>query len=137
MREINYIVVHCTASISTATVDAIRREWKELGWQLPGYHYIIDRKGIVTQLADCSQVVNGVFGNNQNSIHVAYIGGQYTDDRTIQQRGALIYTLKSLLRAFPTATIVGHRDLSNSKVCPQFNAVEEYRYLADEILFEE
>jgi len=137
MREINYIVVHCTASIPTATVDAIRREWKELGWQLPGYHYIIDSKGIVTQLADCSQVVNGVFGKNKNSVHVAYIGGQHTDNRTIQQKAALICTLKSLLRAFPTAIIVGHRDLSNTKLCPQFNVMEEYSNLVDEVLLEE
>ena len=41
-RNIKYIVVHCTATPTTTTVESIKRYWKEQrGWgDTPGYHYL-------------------------------------------------------------------------------------------------
>lgn len=144
MRKINRIFIHCTGSQKGATVDSILRTFKVLGWKNPGYHYLIDAEGKVIQLLSHDKIANGVKGYNANSIHIAYIGGidktgrQY-DSRTDAQKKAIITTLQNLRRLYPSAVILGHRDISPDtnrngiveqceyiKGCPLFNAKEEY-----------
>lgn len=91
MRKIERIFVHCTASNQNATVNDIKAEFKRKGWKNPGYHYLVDKEGIITQLLDDSKVSNGVKGYNSTSINVAYIGGidssgKGVDNRTEQQK---------------------------------------------------
>ena len=81
MRTIKNIFVHCTASQQTATVQQILREFTQRGWRTPGYHYIIDPKGILTQLVAEDRISNGVKGYNSESINVAYIGGIDANNR--------------------------------------------------------
>ena len=53
MRAINYIVVHCTATQPTATVEAIKKYWRDvMKWKTVGYHYIIKADGEVVNLLD-------------------------------------------------------------------------------------
>jgi len=54
LRNIKYIVVHCTATPTTTTLESIKRYWKEQrGWgDTPGYHYFIKRDGTIVQLLD-------------------------------------------------------------------------------------
>ncbi len=136
MRKINYIAVHCTATAQSATVESIKRYWKEqLGWKSPGYHYIIDSKGEITQLLDCAEVSNGVRGHNSETINVCYIGGvdgenKPIDNRTRQQCGKLRFLIRKLKELHSNAIIQGHRDFPNvAKACPCFDAKEEYKDL--------
>ena len=124
MRDIKYIVFHCTATGQDATVEGILRYWKErLGWKNPGYHFLIEPNGEVHQLQPLSKPSNGVRGYNKNSIHISYIGGKDEDDRTVEQVVAQKALLKSLLAHYPKAEYLGHRDFPNvSKSCPRFNA---------------
>lgn len=132
-RNIKYIVLHCTATSQTATVDAIRQYWStQLGWRNPGYHYIIDSKGEVHQLLDEDGVANGVRGYNAESIHVSYIGGisqtgEAIDNRTPEQ-GISMYKLVVHLRAkYPKAKLLGHCDFPGVvKSCPCFDAQQWY-----------
>lgn len=126
MREIKYIVIHCTATERTAEVESIKRYWKErLGWKSPGYHFIIDKDGNVTQLQHLDKLANGVKGYNKESIHVSWIGGKHRDDRTHQQHQALRKIIKELHEKFPEAEIKGHRDFKGvSKSCPRFDVKE-------------
>jgi N-acetylmuramoyl-L-alanine amidase len=72
MKKIEYIVVHCTATLSTASVSAIQRYWREvLSWRNPGYHYLIEADGETHKLQDEEKPTNGVKGYNHNSIHVS------------------------------------------------------------------
>jgi N-acetylmuramoyl-L-alanine amidase len=81
-------------------------------------------------LATDDKVTNGVQGHNATSLHVSYIGGKDSDDRTIQQRQAIAGVLLSWLQKYPKARICGHRDFPGvAKECPQFNAEKEYGYL--------
>ncbi|MCO5230149.1 MAG: N-acetylmuramoyl-L-alanine amidase [Chitinophagales bacterium] len=136
MRQIDYIVVHCTATPQSATVSSMQRYWHaELGWKMPGYHYIIKADGQVVSLLPVSQVSNGVKGYNSKSINVAYIGGvdntgKAIDNRTTAQKNSLINLLTELKGNYPHAIIQGHRDFPGvKKDCPSFNAKAEYMTL--------
>ena len=131
MREIKYLVVHCTATAQSATIAAIIRYWKEhLGWRSPGYHKIITPSGAVVTLAGDERVCNGVKGYNRESLHVSYIGGADGDNRTPEQKAALLQVLTDWKRTYPEAVIQGHRDFPKvAKACPSFDARLEYREL--------
>lgn len=133
MRVIKYIVVHCTATPQTTSIDSIKNYWKKnLGWKMPGYHFIIKPNGEIVQLLDISKVSNGVQGFNSQSINISYIGGvdktgKPLDNRTEAQKNALICKLKELKKQFPNAKIQGHRDFPKvAKACPSFDAKKEY-----------
>jgi N-acetylmuramoyl-L-alanine amidase len=130
-RTINYIVVHCTATAHNTKVENILKYWKKIGWKNVGYHYLIEANGKVNQLAEESQITNGVKGYNSQSIHVSYIGGKSEDDRTEKQKDSLKIIVRQLKDKYPNAKVQGHRDFltkgkSGWKNCPQFNAIEEY-----------
>jgi N-acetylmuramoyl-L-alanine amidase len=130
-REINFIVVHCTATQPEAKIADIKRYWKEvLGWKTPGYHYIIDRNGDVTKLVSESVVANGVKNHNSHSIHLSYIGGidrkgKPFDNRTKAQEAAMFDLIVDLSERYPNAKILGHRDFVGVvKACPSFDVKE-------------
>jgi N-acetylmuramoyl-L-alanine amidase len=141
MREINFIVVHCTAGPQDQKTTDIKAYWANiLGWKSYGYHYLIGKDGTVENLTDISKPTNGVKGWNANSIHVCYKGGQGgKDNRTTEQKAALVRILSMLKKQFPKAKICGHRDFSPDrnkdgkitpnefiKLCPCFDATKEY-----------
>ena len=123
MRDIDYIVFHCTATSQNTKVSSIKKYWKEkLGWKNPGYHLIIEPNGNLVQLAPFHMVVNGVRGHNHNSIHVSYIGGKNEDDRTSDQIRTQKTVLKLLRQFYKDAKIMGHRDFEGvKKSCPRFD----------------
>lgn len=136
MREIKYLVVHCTATPQTTSVESIKHYWKtQLGWRMPGYHFIIKPSGEVVRLLNIEQVSNGVKGFNSVSVNISYVGGidknnKPIDNRTPKQKKALLELLKELKKDFPKAIIQGHRDFPNvKKACPSFDAKEEYKNL--------
>ncbi|MDA6068644.1 N-acetylmuramoyl-L-alanine amidase [Flavobacterium sp. AC] len=133
-RNIKFIVVHCTATSQNTSISAIQSYWKnQLGWKMPGYHFIIKPDGELVQLLPIEQVSNGVQGFNSQSINISYIGGVDqknipTDNRTLAQKATLLKKLKELKLKFPLAKIQGHRDFPNvHKACPSFDAIKEYK----------
>ena len=119
MREIKHIVVHCSGGTQDATVEAIKKYWKKKGWKNVGYHFIIDKDGVETQLQSIAHPTNGVKGFNANAIHVCYIGGiekgKAVDTRTDAQKQKLRLRVNALKAQFPNAKVLGHRDLSPDK----------------------
>lgn len=130
MRQIDNIVLHCTAGPQTQTVASIRGWWRSLGWKKDGYHFLIKPNGEVVNLVPIEQPSNGVAGHNYNSIHISYIGGidgngKAVDNRTDAQKQSQILLLQKLRKQFPTAEIKGHRDFPGvTKSCPSFNVRE-------------
>lgn len=126
MRDIDFIVLHCTATQPTATVAGILRYWRaELGWQNPGYHYLVAADGTVHHLQPLAQVANGVKGLNHRAVHLSYIGGidpqgRPADTRTPAQHEALRGVLETLLHELPQAQVAGHYHFAN-KACPSFD----------------
>lgn len=128
MRQIKYIVLHCTATPQSTTIKSIQRYWQNfLGWKNPGYHFIIKPSGEVVELLPISKVANGVKGYNSAAIHISYIGGvdkyqKPLDNRTGNQIQSQITLLRALNCKFSAAEIKGHRDFPNvKKACPSFD----------------
>lgn len=144
MRQINNLVLHCTATGTDATVSAIKNYWKEhLGWNNPGYHYIIGRNGYRHILLDVNEIANGVAGHNEDSIHISYIGGideygRAFDNRTrdqIQEQETLLRELLMILKEYQNKKpcILGHRDFEGvKKACPSFDARKEFAHLVND-----
>lgn len=145
MRTIERIFIHCTAGNQNATVEDLTREFKQRGFNNPGYHYVIMPRGRIEQMLPEEEVSNGVRGYNSTSINVAYIGGidrngNAIDNRTSEQKKSLVDLLKQLRERYPKARIMGHRDISPDKngngiidpwerikECPCFDAITEYK----------
>lgn len=130
MRKINYLVIHCTATVQNASIEAIKRYWKEvLKWRNPGYHIMVKPSGEIVYIHPIEKVANGVAGYNTNSIHISYIGGvrgkEPVDNRTPEQKEALKKIVLELKSKFPDAEIKGHRDFLTPgpkwKDCPSFD----------------
>jgi N-acetylmuramoyl-L-alanine amidase len=133
MREIKYIVLHCTAGPQNQSVEVIQAYWKSLGWKSPGYHHLIQSDGTDAQLLAIEKPSNGVKGFNSHSIHISYIGGveviktvnssgrpvhvlgKAVDNRTPEQIQTQIRLVKKYKAMFPKAKILGHRDFSPDK----------------------
>ena len=136
MRDINYLVVHCTATQPDAKIESIQNYWrKNLGWKSPGYHYTIKADGEIVPLLSIDKVSNGVAGYNSQIINISYIGGidktgKPKDTRTEEQKSSILKLLKDLKKRFPSAKIQGHRDFPKvAKACPSFDAKKEYSVL--------
>lgn len=136
MRNINEIIVHCSATPEgrQVTVGQIRSWHKQRGFKDIGYHYVVYLDGSIH--AGRSEAVVGAHctGHNRNSIGVCYIGGMTKDmkaakdTRTEAQKKALVQLLKQLKKKYPGARIYGHRNFA-SKACPSFDAKKEYQDL--------
>ncbi|MEA9414379.1 MULTISPECIES: N-acetylmuramoyl-L-alanine amidase [unclassified Flavobacterium] len=136
MRLIKYLAVHCTATSQNTSISSIQNYWKnQLGWRMPGYHFIIKPDGEVVSLLPIEQVSNGVQGFNHESINISYVGGidekvVPKDNRTLAQKASLLKLLTELKQKFPKAIIQGHRDFPNvKKACPSFDAKKEYQHV--------
>ena len=147
MRDIDYIVVHCSATSFGKDLDVedIDRMHKRRGWSGVGYNYVVKLDGTIQNGRPLEKIPAHVKGFNRNSIGICYIGGldengKPSDTRTDKQKEALLFKLLTLKRLFPYAKIVGHRDLSPDrdgdgvverhewlKACPCFDAAEEYK----------
>jgi N-acetylmuramoyl-L-alanine amidase len=141
MRNIKYIVLHCTAGAPQQKTESIRDYWRRvLGWKTVGYHKLVNEDGTIETLQPDNLPTNGVRGFNQTSIHICYKGGlNGIDTRTPQQKESLLKLVKEYKNKYPTAFVLGHRDLSPDlnkdgkitpnewvKICPCFSAINEY-----------
>ena len=133
MRNINKIIIHCTATHEGQSVTAKQVDsWhKKRGWSGIGYHYLIGLDGTIEEGRPLEQIGAHTKGQNRNSIGVCYVGGldkegNPKDTRTEQQQDALINLITDLKERFPGATVHGHREFS-AKACPCFDAKEEYK----------
>lgn len=145
-REINLIVVHCSATradrdVTAKDIDSYHRVSGLSSW---GYHYYVRKNGAIERMRDESEPGAHACGHNSRSIGVCYEGGldpngRAADTRTSFQKRSLLALLRSLKADYPEAEIKGHRDLSpdtngNGRVdrwervkeCPCFDAMEEY-----------
>ena len=128
-RKIDYIIVHTSATAPNATSAGMRKYWSEgLGWNRPGYHYLIDQEGNVENLHPEEDISYGVAGFNSHAIHVCWIGGvtrdkRAIDNRSVLQKHALEKLVKQLMEKYPKAKIAGHHNFDNNgkKACPCFS----------------
>lgn len=140
MRELNRIILHCTATPSwrEVSVDEIRRWHVEgNGWSDIGYHYVILLDGTVARGRPLDVAGAHVKGHNKDSIGVVYVGGtdvtgQPQDTLNSNQLFGLYKVVTSLRNLFGPLTLHGHNEFSD-KACPSFIVSEKLPYLVDHV----
>ena len=132
MRNINKIILHCTATPEgrDVSVETIKKWHTDKGWSDIGYHYVVSLDGLVEEGRPVVRQGAHVRGHNKHSIGVTYVGGcdknmDPKDTRTDKQKEALEVFLKSLMNEYPNSTLHGHNEFS-SKACPSFDVQKEY-----------
>jgi len=143
----NRITIHCTATKPSFNcgADVIDQMHKARGWSMIGYHYVIRRNGMIEEGRPESRQGAGVRGHNSNNLHISWEGGlneetgKPEDNRTDEQKIALVSLIRDITARYSIEDIRGHRDYSPDldgdgviesfewlKACPCFNAIEEY-----------
>lgn len=131
-----FIVHHTTAGSSSGSPeDVVRFHMETRGWRSCGYHFLIDAAGTVTPTlhrnaigAHVGDIGFGRLKMNSRSIGISWIGGLSHDDRTAAQKEALLSLTAKLVDFWPTAEVLGHRDLiarfgaKTAKACPWYDA---------------
>ena len=135
MRQINKIIIHCSATPEgrKTSAEEIKSWHLERGFSDIGYHYIVHLDGLISYGRNIEKIGAHSRGQNKMSIGVCYIGGldeclDPKDTRTPQQKESLLILLKTLKKLHSKAVIYGHRDFSE-KACPSFNAFDEYKFI--------
>jgi len=135
MRELNKIILHCSATEEAKDIDAgtIRRwHMQGNGWKDIGYHYVIRLDGVVDIGRPIDEAGAHVKGHNADSIGICYIGGlkdgKPADTMTELQELAFLDLVRSLRLLFGYMPISGHNEYS-SKACPSFNVQDKYGFL--------
>lgn len=136
LKAVKLIIIHCVANRCDrpfSVEDLITCGKAKFGQC--SYHYYVRYNGDIIPLLPES--VQGVHARHYNhcSLGIVYEGGldsqgNPADTRTEAQKRSLYELLKNLLRDYPDAKILGHRDLpSVAKACPCFDASKEYATL--------
>lgn len=125
--ETKHIVLHCSAT--KPTLDIGRRQIREWhlakNWSDIGYSLVIRRNGLLEMGRHPDDIGAHVAGFNSTTVGICLVGGLYLDGTeaeddfdglfTKEQESALIHTLHFYKALYPSATILGHRDLSPDK----------------------
>lgn len=135
-RGIKRIFLHCSATREGQFVNAatIRKWHLAQGWKDIGYHFVIQLDGTVERGRDEATVGSHVQGFNTGSIGVVYVGGidshgKSVDTRTPAQLRAMAQLLRDLVKAYPGAEVMGHRDASPDT--DGDGVVEKHEWLKD------
>lgn len=139
MNELQYLVIHCTATREGQNIlPSTIQQWhlskppKGRGWLRVGYSDLILLNGSRHQFVkhdgdkwiDRDEITNGVVGINSISRHVCYVGGCDTngkpkDTLTEKQSAMLRSIIQEVLQYAPNVLIAGHNQFAN-KACPSF-----------------
>ncbi|MDE6382601.1 MAG: N-acetylmuramoyl-L-alanine amidase [Muribaculaceae bacterium] len=133
MREIDKIIVHCSATPEGREVTVAQiTEWhRARGFRTIGYHYLVGLDGSVSRGRPEAEVGAHCTGQNARSIGVCYVGGldrdtlRPKDTRTPAQRESLRRLVAELRARYPRATLHGHCEFA-AKACPCFDVATDF-----------
>lgn len=132
-REINLIVLHCSATREGQNISAETiKDWhvNGNGWSDIGYHLVIELDGTIKTGRPMKQTGSHAKGHNTGSIGICYVGGCDSDmnpknTKTKQQNIALSALLIHLRGIYGDVPVKGHCDLPGvAKACPSFDVAE-------------
>lgn len=119
MREINLIVVHCSATRADRdfTENDLEVCHRHRGFNGAGYHFYIRKNGDIKNMRPLEKPGAHALGYNAHSIGICYEGGldvryRPADTRTEWQKHSLRVLIRTLLMDYPGCRVCGHRDLS-------------------------
>jgi N-acetylmuramoyl-L-alanine amidase len=126
-----HIVIHCSATRAIQDVGAkdIRKWHMAKGWKDIGYHLVIRRNGTVEKGRGIDEIGSHVKGRNARSVGICMVGGldnatwKPASNYTPAQWVALKATVAAMVKKYPGAKVLGHRDFPGvAKACPCFDA---------------
>ena len=134
-RKITEIIIHCTATPACRdySVEDIRRWHIKRGFSDIGYHYVIDRSGIIFEGRSIDMIGAHCKDHNAYSIGICYVGGldyncKPCDTRTPEQIDSMHQLVADLIKEFGPLKVYGHNEFSN-KACPCFDVKSEFDYI--------
>lgn len=135
MRQLNRIILHCTATPEGKhfTVDQIRNWHLERGWKDIGYHYVIYLDGTLKEGRPIEQVGAHTKDHNKDSVGIVYVGGvdakgKAKDTMTQEQETTMVNLIKALREEYGELSLHGHNEFAN-KACPSFNVKTKFNWL--------
>lgn len=138
MRPINLIVIHCSATDINHDIHDVD-EWHKLRHfkrsNIPlnaknkvdlhvGYHFIVDKKGVIFPCRDESEIGSHVKGYNSESLGICLLGSdlfteiQFTSARFLVASLLMKYNLEN-------QHVLPHNALDKMKSCPRFDVNEK------------
>lgn len=115
----DYVILH-HAGASTCTVQDVHRWHLDRGWAGIGYHYLVRKDGTVF----CGRPEDAIGAHcrdhNHDSVGICAEGDYTREQMPPQQEEAIIRLVRQLLRRYPGARVVGHRELV-ATTCPGQN----------------
>lgn len=119
---------HTTPDIERAA-DYLKLNGLKMGLVETGYHYIIERDGMIVSPRPLEQIGSAAPGFDLDSIHICLVGGrdklehpdgcqfveQPADNFTPEQRQALFITIQLIRQAYPALPIFGHDEVQRFK----------------------
>lgn len=118
-RKTDFIVIHCSATPPSSDIgaDEIDAWHRARGFDCIGYHAVIRRDASIEFARHFDEPGAHVKGQNYRSVGLALVGGidvhgAAEDNFTPEQKASLRMLVMVMLRAYPGAQVLGHRDLS-------------------------
>lgn len=125
LSQIKKIVWHYTATLD-GSIESHERYWKSThGWDRGGYHYYIDRNGVIYWNYNHERITWGVANNNHNTVHIsceASTGNNYTQAQVDSRDWLTRKLMKELNRSHND--VLGHREVYNNSSCPGYSDAE-------------
>ena len=122
---IKVIVWHYTAT-NNGSIESHENYWKNHhGWDRGGYHFYIDRKGVIYQNYNVERITWGVANNNGHTVHISVEAASKKDylDVQIKAREQLTRWLMSELN-ISASNVKGHYEVYNNTSCPGYTKAE-------------
>lgn len=126
---ITHLTVHCAATPPDMDIGAkeIDRMHRMRNFLCIGYHFVIRRNGVLETGRTVDKVGAHVEGHNKGNLGICLVGGvdkknNPENNFTPEQFTTLRKLLADLLKDYPKAEILGHRDWPDvHKACPCFD----------------
>ena len=123
MRPIRRIIVHHSASPDSWTLDDVDRSHRARGFDCVGYHFVVEKTGLIRLGRPVSKVGAHCKGLNSYSIGVCLIGS-FENGGTIpgDQWAAAVSLVRDFMRQYdlPIAEVYGHMEVKPT-LCPGFD----------------
>lgn len=122
---IKAIVWHYTAT-NNGSIESHEKYWKNHhGWDRGGYHFYIDRKGVIYQNYNVERMTWGVANNNGHTVHISVEAASKKDylDVQVKAREQLTRWLMSELN-ISASNVKGHYEVYNNTSCPGYTKAE-------------
>ena len=124
----NYIALHHAAA-KTCTADQIDEWHKANGWSGIGYHFFVRKDGSIYRGRPLDSIGAHVQGMNDCSVGICAEGDyDVEEEMPAAQKSAIKALLRYLKDIYPSAKIVGHRDIGDSDCPGRYYPVFEMQY---------